>query len=75
MIATLAIAALAIPTALAARAPSAAPTPQVETAAPAATATERRYCVEQTHSNSRLAKRECRTRTEWLKQGFDPLEQ
>lgn len=32
-----------------------------------------RYCVVDTITGSRVPRRECHTRTEWLDQGFDPL--
>jgi hypothetical protein len=37
-------------------------------------AKDRRYCVEGTITGSRLPHRDCRTRSEWLKEGFDPLD-
>ena len=44
-------------------APIASPTPQAET----------RYCVADIVTGSRIAKKVCHTRKEWLNQGFDPL--
>jgi hypothetical protein len=33
----------------------------------------KRYCVEDVVTGSRLKRRACQTRDEWLAQGFDPL--
>ena len=33
-----------------------------------------RYCVESVSTGSRIARRVCHTRAEWLRQGFDPLD-
>lgn len=51
--------------------PTAGATPRPAPAAPVAA--ERRYCVETTNTGSRIPKRECHTRGDWMKQGFDPL--
>ena len=32
-----------------------------------------RYCVKIERTGSRMARKECRTRAEWLDRGFDPL--
>jgi hypothetical protein len=32
-----------------------------------------RYCVMETTTGSRIARKTCRTRDEWLADGFDPL--
>ena len=32
-----------------------------------------RYCVEYTPTGTRIPRRDCRTRAEWLDYGFDPL--
>lgn len=34
---------------------------------------EMRYCVRNERTGSRLSRRECHTRAEWLQRGFDPL--
>ena len=34
----------------------------------------RRYCIVDTVTGSRIPVKECRTRADWLKQGFDPLD-
>ena len=49
-----------------------APTPA---GGPAATprARETRYCVKGEVTGSRLRHKQCRTRAEWLRDGFDPL--
>lgn len=36
-------------------------------------APNQRYCVVSQITGSRIDNRECRTRAEWLKRGFDPL--
>ena len=33
-----------------------------------------RYCVESVFTGSRVRRQECRTRAEWLREGFDPLD-
>lgn len=35
----------------------------------------RRYCVDQTHTGSRMSQRKCNTREGWLAEGWDPLEE
>lgn len=35
---------------------------------------DKRYCVTGTTTGSRLARKACRTRAEWLSEGFDPLD-
>lgn len=66
MIITLAIAlAAATPSAKAAE-PAPAPT------AAATPTAERRYCVVNSNTGSRIPQRDCRTRADWLKQGYDP---
>lgn len=61
---------------------SAAPRqPQTNEAAPSAdqpkdkdaAKSERKYCVSDTRPASHIAQRVCKTRTEWMAQGFDPL--
>ena len=55
------------PAAASAAAPAAAP-------AGAATAAKKRYCVETTLTGTRMAKKICRTRDEWIRtEGFDPV--
>lgn len=39
----------------------------------AAPSDQQRYCVEDTLTGSRITHRECKTRAEWMKEGFDPL--
>lgn len=41
--------------------------------APTRAAKPTRYCIEEVVAGSRLPRRACRTRAEWLDQGFDPL--
>lgn len=35
---------------------------------------DKRYCVKGAITGSRIAHKDCRTRAEWLKEGFDPLD-
>ena len=42
-------------------------------AAPATPAPERRYCVDEESTGSRITQRTCLTRKVWLERGFDPL--
>lgn len=35
---------------------------------------DKRYCVRSSMTGSRLRRNECKTRAEWLTQGFDPLD-
>lgn len=35
---------------------------------------ERRHCVKDTPTGTRIERKDCRTRTQWLAYGFDPLE-
>lgn len=51
------------------------------TAAPAAQSTtaakpvkDKRYCIAGDVTGSRLPRKDCRTRAEWLIEGFDPLD-
>ena len=48
-----------------------APTEQSTTAR--AERPDRRYCIVETVTGSRIPYKTCRTRAEWLEQGFDPL--
>ena len=34
---------------------------------------QQRYCVDVKMTGTRIAKRDCRTRADWMAQGFDPL--
>ena len=45
-----------------------------ETGGGAAAKSARRYCVKEAYTGSRIPKKECRTREDWLSQGWDPLE-
>ena len=51
--------------------PVAAPTAEPGGGSPSVAQT--RYCIVETPTGSRLQRRECRTRKEWLDRGFDPL--
>ncbi|NYT41843.1 hypothetical protein HZY97_13815 [Sphingomonas sp. R-74633] len=37
-------------------------------------ADSRKYCIDSLMTGSRIAKRQCRTRAEWLANGVDPVE-
>ena len=50
----------------------AAPDPAKSPAKPAPAAKSQRYCVETQVTGSHLARRTCKTRDAWLKEGFDP---
>lgn len=58
---------------VAAASPTARPTePAAMPTAVATPTAERRYCVVASNTGSRIPQRDCRTRAEWLKQGYDP---
>ena len=38
----------------------------------AAASKEKRYCIKGTITGSRLTRQKCRTRAQWLQEGFDP---
>jgi hypothetical protein len=44
------------------------------TSAPKDQTGTRRYCVVDTITGSRVPVKQCRTRADWLKEGFDPLD-
>lgn len=41
--------------------------------APASASEKKRYCVVETLTGSHIPTKQCRTRDEWLKRGFDPI--
>jgi len=51
-----------VPAAAAVPAPAATPAPSAKT----------RYCIVDTRTGSRIPTRTCKTRAQWLEQGFDP---
>lgn len=51
-----------------------APSPAATAAADAKPAKDKRYCVRGVYTGSRLVRENCRTRAEWLREGFDPLD-
>ncbi len=53
--------------------PAAAPTPAPAAPAPQSAESRKTYCLTGDLTGSRIPRRECHTRTEWLKQGIDPL--
>lgn len=48
-------------------------TPSAEAPKDKAVKPERKYCVSDTPPGSHITQRVCKTRTEWMNQGFDPL--
>ena len=50
------------------------PAPASESTDQAKPVKDKRYCVESTITGSRVARKVCRTRAEWLEEGFDPLD-
>ena len=53
--------------------PTTSPEPTAENARPRAEASRVKYCVMDETTGSRIARKICRTREEWLSEGFDPL--
>ena len=50
------------------------PAPATQASPDAKPMKDKRYCVQAAITGSRLDRKECRTRAEWLKEGFDPLD-
>ncbi|WP_343520115.1 hypothetical protein [Sphingomonas sp.] len=50
------------------------PAPTATASAEAKPVKDKRYCVETETTGSRIVRTECRTRSEWLELGFDPLD-
>ena len=50
------------------------PAPAAKAAPGAKPVKDKRYCVESMATGSRIARRTCKTRAEWLDEGFDPLD-
>lgn len=50
------------------------PAPAAQISPDAKPVKDKRYCVQGTITGSRLARKECKTRAEWLDEGFDPLD-
>ena len=50
------------------------PAPSASAPAKAKPVKDTRYCVQGTVTGSRIRPEDCRTRAEWLKEGFDPLD-
>lgn len=65
------LAGIAAPALAETKAGSPAPIAGVETREPMAQ--DQRYCVQSTLTGSRIARKVCKTRAEWLDEGFDPL--
>ena len=66
--AALTLAAGAVPASAATPAATAVAAKSAATVKPAA----KRYCVEDTHTGTRIPRRTCRTRADWLALGLDP---
>lgn len=50
------------------------PAPATQASPDAKPVKDKRYCVQGTVTGSRLSRKDCRTRAEWLEEGFDPLD-
>lgn len=50
------------------------PAPTASTASQGKQVKDKRYCVESVTTGSRIRRQDCRTRAEWLREGFDPLD-
>lgn len=50
------------------------PAPTATASAEGKTVKDKRYCVEGKVTGSRITRKDCRTRAEWLEEGFDPLD-
>jgi len=50
------------------------PAPAATTSAEGQTVKDKRYCVKGSITGSRLDRKACKTRAEWLNEGFDPLD-
>ena len=62
------------PAAAAGNDPAKAKQEQEQSPTRAAKADTRKYCIDTEATGSRILKRDCRTRSEWLDLGVDPLE-
>lgn len=51
-----------------------APAPAPTAPAGAKQVKDKLYCVESTHTGTRIRRKNCQTRAEWLREGFDPLD-
>jgi hypothetical protein len=51
-----------------------APAPAASVSAGAKPIKDKRYCVAGQVTGTRIERKDCRTRSEWLKEGFDPLD-
>ena len=50
------------------------PAPSASAPAQAKPVKDTRYCVESLTTGSRIRRKACRTRAQWLEEGFDPLD-
>lgn len=50
------------------------PSPAAQAGSEAKPVKDKRYCVQEMITGSRMPRKDCRTRAEWLKEGFDPLD-
>ncbi|WP_423601978.1 hypothetical protein [Sphingomonas sp. MS122] len=69
-----AAAVIAVGFATAANAETKPGTPAPESTEQAKPVKDKVYCVQDVPTGSRLIRKDCRTRAEWLKEGFDPLD-
>lgn len=72
---TAAVFALGLATAAHAETKPGTPAPAATASSEGKTVKDKRYCVQGTITGSRLVRKTCRTRAEWLAEGFDPLDQ
>ncbi|PKP90886.1 MAG: hypothetical protein CVT77_13720 [Alphaproteobacteria bacterium HGW-Alphaproteobacteria-16] len=50
-------------------------TPAPEPAAKVKQVKETKYCVVEVPTGTRIPRKDCRTRAEWMSEGYDPLDQ
>ena len=50
------------------------PAPAAQASPDAKPGKDMRYCVQGTVTGTRLVRKDCRTRAEWMASGFDPLD-
>jgi len=65
---------IAIPVASFAGVPEGAGAPRAPVSEPKAAVDQKKYCIIEATTGSRIAKKKCQTRAEWLLVGVDPTE-
>ncbi|HEY0621986.1 hypothetical protein [Sphingomonas sp.] len=71
---TVAVFAVGLATAAHAETKPGTPAPAAQASPGAKPVKDKRYCVKGEVTGSRLVRKDCRTRAEWLNEGFDPLD-